>query len=60
MINFAVAMIQNYDIKVKNVHDYNEFVGAANLHADVSVIHYDELPPYGIAGVCGEYMDCSC
>lgn len=38
-------MIQNYDIKVKTVHDYNEFVGAENLHADVSVIHYDELSP---------------
>lgn len=38
-------MIQNYDIKIKNVHDYNEFVGAEDLHPHVSVIHYDELPP---------------
>lgn len=38
-------MIQNYDIKVKSVHDYNEFVGAEDLHPHVSVIHYDELPP---------------
>lgn len=38
-------MIQNYDIKIKSVHDYNEFVGAENLHPHVSVIHYDELPP---------------
>lgn len=38
-------MEQNYDIKVKNVHAYNEFVGAEDLHPHVSVIHYDELPP---------------
>ena len=38
-------MIQNYDIRVRNVHDYNEFVGAEDLHSHVSVIHYDELPP---------------
>lgn len=38
-------MTHNYDIKVRTVHDYNVFVGAADLHADVSVIHYDELPP---------------
>lgn len=38
-------MIQNYDIKIKSVHDYNEFVGAEDLHPHVSVIHYDELPP---------------
>lgn len=38
-------MIQNYDIRVRNVHDYNEFVGAEDLHPHVSVIHYDELPP---------------
>ncbi|RHJ95115.1 helix-turn-helix domain-containing protein [Parabacteroides bouchesdurhonensis] len=38
-------MIQNYDIKVKNVHAYNEFVGVEDLHPHISVIHYDELPP---------------
>ena len=38
-------MKQNYDIRVRTVHDYNEFVGAENLHLHVSVIHYDELPP---------------
>lgn len=38
-------MIQNYDIKVKTVHDYNEFVGVDDTHPHVSVIHYDELSP---------------
>lgn len=38
-------MIQNYDIKVKSVHTYNEFVGAKDLHPHISVIHYDDLPP---------------
>lgn len=38
-------MIQSYDIKVKNVHLYNEFVGAEDSHPHVSVIHYDEMPP---------------
>lgn len=38
-------MIQKYDIKVNSVHDYNEFVGADDLHPHVSVIHYDELSP---------------
>lgn len=38
-------MKQNYDIKVRTVHDYNEFVGAEDLHPHVSVIHYDELTP---------------
>lgn len=44
MVIFTPAMIQNYDIKVKNVHDYNEFVGVEDVHPHVSVIHYDELP----------------
>lgn len=38
-------MAQNYDIKVRDVHTYNEFVGAEDRHPLVSVIHYDELPP---------------
>lgn len=38
-------MTQNYDITVKTVHDYNEFVGAEDTHPYVSVIHYDELSP---------------
>lgn len=38
-------MVQNYDIKVKTVSDYNGFVGMADVHPHVSVIHYDELPP---------------
>lgn len=38
-------MIQNYDIQVKSIHAYNEFVGMEDLHPHVSVIHYDELPP---------------
>lgn len=38
-------MVKNYDIKIKTVHDYNEFVGMQDLHPHVSVIHYDELPP---------------
>lgn len=38
-------MIQNYDIKIKSVHDYNKFVGIESLHPHISVIHYDELPP---------------
>lgn len=45
MAIFVLVMKQNYDIKVKTVHDYNEFVGAENTHPYVSVIHYDELPP---------------
>lgn len=38
-------MKQNYDIKVKTIHDYNVFVGVEDLHPHISVIHYDELPP---------------
>ena len=38
-------MIRNYDIKVENVHTYNEFVGVEDLHPYVTVIHYDELSP---------------
>lgn len=45
MVIFAPEMIQNYDIKVINVHDYNVFVGVEDIHPHVSVIHYDELPP---------------
>lgn len=45
MVIFAPEMIQNYDIKVINVHDYNVFVGVEDIHLHVSVIHYDELPP---------------
>ncbi len=45
MVIFVPAMVLNYDIEVKNVHDYNEFVGVEGLHPHVSVIHYDELPP---------------
>lgn len=36
-------MKQTYDIKVKTVHDYNDFVGVEDTHSFVSVIHYDEL-----------------
>lgn len=45
MVIFVPTMADNYDIKVKEVHDYNRFVGARDTHAHVSVIHYDELPP---------------
>lgn len=45
MVIFVPVMADNYDIKVKTVHDYNTFVGANDTHALVSVIHYDELPP---------------
>lgn len=45
MANLAVIMAQNYDIKVKTVHDYNLFIGAKDLNDRISVIHYDELPP---------------
>ena len=38
-------MIQKYDIKIQQIHDYNEFVGTEDLHPHISVIHYDELPP---------------
>lgn len=38
-------MKQNYDIRVRTVHDYNAFVGIEDLHPHVSAIHYDELPP---------------
>ena len=38
-------MVQKYDIKIQQIHDYNEFVGTENLHPHISVIHYDELPP---------------
>lgn len=38
-------MAENYDIKVKTVHDYNAFVGTEDAHPHLSVIHYDELPP---------------
>lgn len=45
MVIFAFTMKQNYDIKVKTVSDYNEFVGVENTLPYVSVIHYDELSP---------------
>ena len=38
-------MVQKYDIKIQQIHDYNEFVGTEDLHPHISVIHYDELPP---------------
>lgn len=38
-------MMKKYDVKIQQVHDYNEFVGADDLDPHVSVIHYDELPP---------------
>lgn len=38
-------MVQKYDIKIQQIHDYNEFVGIDDLHPHISVIHYDELPP---------------
>lgn len=38
-------MVQKYDIKIQQIHDYNEFVGADDLHPHISVIHYDELSP---------------
>lgn len=38
-------MAQHYDIKVDTVHDYNAYVDADDVHPDVSVIHYNELPP---------------
>ena len=57
-------MKQNYDIKVRTVHDYNEFVGAEDLHPHVSVIHYDELTPirhcralWGVYGLILLYDD---
>lgn len=30
-------MKQNYDIQVKSVHAYNEFVGAEDLHPHVCI-----------------------
>ena len=51
-------MANEYDIKVRSVHDYNTFVGVEDHHALVSVIHYDDLQPirhcrclWGIYGV---------
>ena len=38
-------MEQKYDIKIQQIHDYNEFVGTKDLHPHISIIHYDELPP---------------
>ena len=38
-------MVQNYDLKIRQIHDYNEFVGTEDQHPHISVIHYDELPP---------------
>ena len=38
-------MVQKYDLKIQQIHDYNEFVGSKDLHPHISVIHYDELPP---------------
>lgn len=32
-------------LKVKNVHDYNTFVGHADQHPLVSVIDYDTVTP---------------
>lgn len=32
-------------LKVKTVHDYNAYVGAKDLHPQISVINYDTLPP---------------
>lgn len=32
-------------LNVKSVHDYNAYIGQADGHPLVSVIHYDELPP---------------
>ena len=32
-------------LKVKNVHDYNTFVGHADQHLLVSVIDYDTVTP---------------
>ena len=45
MANFAFDMTRSYDIKVRTVHDYNQFIGVEDIHAQVSVIHYDELSP---------------
>lgn len=38
-------MAQGYDIQVKSVHDYNTFVGAEDIHPQVSVICYSDLQP---------------
>ena len=38
-----MSMSNEYDFKVKNIRDYNTFVGADIVHPLVSVIHYDEL-----------------
>ena len=45
MAIFAFDMTRSYDIKVRTVHDYNQFIGVEDIHAQVSVIHYDELSP---------------
>ena len=37
--------MKKYDVKILQVHDYNEFVGTDDLDSHISVIHYDELPP---------------
>ena len=41
MCNFATAMKQI--LKVHNVNDYAQYIGAPQLHPLVAVIHYDEL-----------------
>ena len=58
MANFAFDMTRSYDIKVRTVHDYNQFIGVEDIHAQVSVIHYDELSPisYGEYTVCSFWM----
>ncbi len=38
-------MANEYDIRVRSVHDYNTFVGMEDQHTLVSVIHYDDLQP---------------
>lgn len=45
MTQICNHMTQKYDIRIQQVHDYNEFVGTKDLHSHISVIHYDELPP---------------
>lgn len=45
-------------LKIRNVHDYNAYIGAADRHPLVSVIDYDEVSPirhslnhYGVYGL---------
>lgn len=45
MVNFAPNMENMYDIRVRTVRDYNDFMGAESIHPQVSVLHYDDLPP---------------